>query len=136
MLFCEYHFWEGPMSIHFVGEGALQQRLYRGLRAAILDGRLPPRARLPSTRSVAGEMRVSRNVVVAAFARLRGEGYIEGHVGSGTYVSATLPDPAIAPWHSPTPPPTRRLEVRLSQHAREVLSLHDGRIGAEPSMEA
>jgi DNA-binding transcriptional MocR family regulator len=87
------------MLIHFEGDGALYQRLYRGLRAAILDGRLPPRVRLPSTRSLASEMRVSRNVVVAAFAQLLGEGYIEGRVGSGTYVSATLPDSAVAALH-------------------------------------
>jgi GntR family transcriptional regulator/MocR family aminotransferase len=80
------------MLVRFEGEGALHQRLYRGLRAAILDGRLPPRTRLPSTRSLAREMRVSRNVVVDAFAQLSGEGYIEGRLGSGTVrASCRLP---------------------------------------------
>jgi GntR family transcriptional regulator/MocR family aminotransferase len=113
----------GPMLIQFEGDGALHQRLYRGLRAAILDGRLPPRVRLPSTRSLAGEMRVSRNVVMAAFAQLLGEGYIEGRVGSGTYVAATLPDSAVTPCQNGTSTPARRIETRLSQYAREVLSL-------------
>lgn len=120
------------MLIRFEGDGALHQRLYRGLRAAILDGRLPPRVRLPSTRLLASEMQVSRNVVVAAFAQLFSEGYIEGRVGSGTYVSATLPDPAIASWHRGASIPTRRLEARLSQHAREVLSLRPLPAPGEP----
>jgi GntR family transcriptional regulator/MocR family aminotransferase len=120
------------MLIHFEGDGALHQRLYHGLRAAILDGRLPPCAQLPSTRSLASEMRVSRNAVVAAFAQLRDEGYIEGRVGSGTYVSATLPDPAIASWHGCAAMPARRLETRLSQHARDVLSLRPLPAPGEP----
>ena len=104
----------GPMLIQFEGDGALHQRLYRGLRAAILDGRLPPRVRLPSTRSLAGEMRVSRNVVMAAFAQLLGEGYIEGRVGSGTYVAATLPDSAVTPCQNGTSTPARRIETSAS----------------------
>lgn len=120
------------MLIRFLGEGALKQRLYRGLRAAILDGRLPSRVRLPSSRTLASEMRVSRNVVVAAYAQLLGEGYIEGRLGSGTYVSATLPDPAITPWYSSTPTPTRRLELRLSQHACEALALRPPPVPGQP----
>jgi GntR family transcriptional regulator/MocR family aminotransferase len=112
------------MLVRLEGEGALHQRLYRGLRAAILDGRLAPCTRLPSTRALAREMRVSRNVVVDAFEQLSGEGYIEGRIGSGTYVAETLPELAVASAHSRgvTPPPRR--DLRLSQHARDVLSLH------------
>lgn len=112
------------MLVQLEGEGALHQRLYRGLRAAILDGRLAPCTRLPSTRALAHEMRVSRNVVVGAFEQLSGEGYIEGRIGSGTYVAETLPELAVASAHGRgvTPPP--RHELRLSQHARDVLSLH------------
>jgi GntR family transcriptional regulator / MocR family aminotransferase len=112
------------MLIRLEGDGVLHQRMYRGLVAAILDGRLPPSARMPSTRSLASELRVSRTVVLAAFAQLRSEGYIEGRVGSGTYVSRTLPDLGIAPRDrgASTAPP-RQLECTLSQHARDVLSL-------------
>jgi GntR family transcriptional regulator/MocR family aminotransferase len=97
--------------------------LYRGLRAAIVEGRLPPSARLPSTRALAREMRVSRNVVVDAFEQLSGEGYIEGRIGSGTYVAATLPQSAVAQAHDRRPLSMQRPELRLSQHARDVLSL-------------
>jgi GntR family transcriptional regulator/MocR family aminotransferase len=112
------------MLVHLEGDGALHQRLYRGLRAAILDGRLPPCGRLPSTRALAREMRVSRKAVVDAFEQLSGEGYIEGRIGSGTYVSATLPQLAVASAHGRHSTPAPRREPRLSQHARQVLSLH------------
>ncbi|QIN85306.1 aminotransferase class I/II-fold pyridoxal phosphate-dependent enzyme [Rubrobacter tropicus] len=62
------------------------------MRAEILAGRLPARARLPSTRAVAAELGVSRTTVVAAFDQLLAEGYLEGRAGSGTYVAPSLPD--------------------------------------------
>lgn len=68
----------------------LHRQLYQGLRAAILRGRLAPGVRLPSTRDLARELRVSRNTVVNAFEQLLAEGYLCGRVGSGTYVSEAL----------------------------------------------
>lgn len=66
--------------------------LYGALRAAILDGQLRPGARLPSTRDLAVQYHLARGTIVAAFAQLTAEGYVDGTVGSGTYVSAVLPD--------------------------------------------
>lgn len=60
--------------------------LYDEIRLAIVEGRLPPGARLPSTRSIARQYRVARGTVVAAFDHLIAEGYIEGSVGSGSFV--------------------------------------------------
>lgn len=68
------------------------RQLYEGMRAEILSGRLPARARLPSTRAVAAEVGVSRTTVVAAFDQLLAEGYLEGKTGSGTYVAPSIPD--------------------------------------------
>lgn len=70
----------------------LHRQLYEGLRAGILSGRLPARARLPSTRTLAGELGVSRTTVVTAFDQLLDEGYLEGRTGSGTYVAGAVPD--------------------------------------------
>jgi len=50
-------------------EAPLHRQLYFGLRDAILESRLPPGARLPSTRSLASDLGVSRNTVLAACAR-------------------------------------------------------------------
>ncbi len=71
---------------------SLHQQLYTAMRDAILAQRLKAGARLPSTRTFASDLGVSRNTVVSAFDQLLAEGYIESHVGDGTYVSAKLPD--------------------------------------------
>ncbi len=70
----------------------LHRQLYDGLRMAILAGRLSAGARLPATRALAAELHVSRNTVLDAYAQLLAEGYVEGKIGSGTYVSRALPD--------------------------------------------
>src|SRR5262249_33992292 len=62
------------------------------LRRSILDGTLAAGVRLPATRGLAGELGVSRNTVLNAYEQLLAEGYLEGKVGSGTYVPRTLPD--------------------------------------------
>ena len=79
------------------GDGALHRQLYRALRSAILDGRLGPEQRLPSTRSFARELGLSRNTVLQAIDQLVAEGYAAGRVGSGTYVASELPRPAPPP---------------------------------------
>src|SRR5215470_13602918 len=66
--------------------------LYTSVRDEILAGRLRPGARLPATRDLASRYALSRGTVVTAFEQLRAEGYIDGTIGSGTYVSAVLPD--------------------------------------------
>jgi GntR family transcriptional regulator / MocR family aminotransferase len=73
----------------------LFRQLYEGLRRGILDGRLLPGVRLPGTRGLAGELGVARNTVLNAYEQLLAEGYLEGKIGSGTYVAHTLPDPPI-----------------------------------------
>jgi GntR family transcriptional regulator / MocR family aminotransferase len=70
----------------------LQGQLYRALREAILAGRLRPGTRLPPTRSLAADLRVGRNTVVAAFEQLVDEGYLDARVGSGTAVAALPPE--------------------------------------------
>jgi GntR family transcriptional regulator/MocR family aminotransferase len=68
------------------------RQIYDGYRGAILSGRLRPGERLPSSRAVAAELGISRLPVVNAFEQLLHEGYVEGRVGSGTYVKDSIPD--------------------------------------------
>ena len=70
----------------------LYRQLYDGFRSAILEGRLRPGQRIPSTRVLAAEIRVSRFPVLNAYAQLLAEGYLESHVGAGTVVSSSLPE--------------------------------------------
>jgi GntR family transcriptional regulator/MocR family aminotransferase len=66
--------------------------LYDGLRSLILESRLKPGHRLPSTRDLARLYSVSRGIVVAVFEQLLAEGYLTSKVGSGTVVNKTFPD--------------------------------------------
>lgn len=71
---------------------ALHRQIYDAYRAAIVDGSLRPRQRIPSTRVLASELGVSRFPVLNAYAQLLAEGYLESRVGAGTVVSSSLPD--------------------------------------------
>jgi GntR family transcriptional regulator/MocR family aminotransferase len=73
----------------------LYRQIYEGLRRAIIEGLLRPGQRLPSSRAFADDLGVSRLSVLTAFDQLRHEGYLSGRVGSGTFVSAALPDDAL-----------------------------------------
>ena len=66
----------------------LIRQVYGQFRAGILSGALAAGQRLPSTRSLAEELSVSRNVVLEAYEQLMAEGFIAGRHGSGTYVAA------------------------------------------------
>ena len=87
----------------------LHQQVYDGYRRAILRGDLQPGQKVPSSRELASEIRVSRFPVLHAYAQLLAEGYFESHVGSGTFISATLPEQVM-----PSDPHADELEVRLS----------------------
>jgi GntR family transcriptional regulator/MocR family aminotransferase len=94
----------------------LHRQLYEGLRGTILAGRLSAGTRLPATRILARELRISRNTVLNAFEQLLAEGYVEAQTGSGTYVSHVLPDDLLrvpaAPATQLPLPANRRLSRR------------------------
>lgn len=71
-------------------ERPLSSQLSLALRDLILGGALRPGQRLPASRTVAAELKVSRTTVMEAFARLQAEGLIEARVGAGSYVSGVL----------------------------------------------
>jgi len=82
-----------PLILPTPAAGAsLYRWLYEQLRVAILEGRLHPGARLPATRDLADAYRLSRTTIITAFEQLKAEGYVEGRIGSGTYVSKVLPE--------------------------------------------
>src|SRR6476646_3831624 len=98
-----------PMiAVNRKGPKALHRQIYDAYRAAIVDGRLRPGQRIPSTRVLATEIRVSRFPVLNAYAQLLAEGYFESRVGAGTVIASSLPEqltstkPARST-HAPTP---------------------------------
>ena len=65
----------------------LIQQIYQQIRELILQGKLQEGEKLPSTRALAEELAVSRNVVIEAYDQLASEGFIETNHGSGTFVA-------------------------------------------------
>ncbi|MGW7521061.1 MocR-like pyridoxine biosynthesis transcription factor PdxR [Streptomyces sp. NPDC054796] len=84
--------------------GGLADWLTGRLRLALADGRLPVGSRLPATRVLAAELRVSRGVVTEAYQRLAEAGQVEGRGRGGTVVVA-VPAPPIPPALALRPPP-------------------------------
>lgn len=115
------------------GRGTLYEQLYRGLREAILEGVWPPGSRLPATRRLASELGVSRNTVLSAYALLGSEGYAVGRIGSGTYVSSTLPEEYLlaAGARENGDAPRASAPPRLSRHGRRVARLANARGGRD-----
>ena len=60
--------------------------LVGALRAGIRDGRLPAGTVLPATRLLAGDLGVSRGLIVEAYQRLADEGLVSPRQGAGTTV--------------------------------------------------
>ncbi|MDB5818778.1 MAG: GntR family transcriptional regulator, partial [Rhizobacter sp.] len=65
----------------------LQGRLRLAVVQAILDGRLPPNAPMPSSRVLAEVLGLSRNTVTAAYLQLIDEGFLLSRPRSGVVVA-------------------------------------------------
>ncbi len=66
--------------------------LARAISDDIRRGALRAGDRLPSTRSLADQLGISRNTVVAAFAELSSQGWIVAHGAGGTVVAPEIPE--------------------------------------------
>lgn len=109
---------DGPVPLH--------TQVYQGLRDNILDGQLRPGASMPSTRDLPSLLGVSRNTVLTAYDQLQAEGFIEPRVGSGTYVSQSIPDQYLRAQRAPRPvaaaPPAEKDRPRLSARGERMIS--------------
>jgi GntR family transcriptional regulator/MocR family aminotransferase len=96
--------------------------LYAAVRGEILEGQLRPGTRLPATRDLAERYGLSRGTIVGAFEQLKSEGYVEGSVGSGTYVSKVLPDELlqVARKAGAQPAPQRKQLKKISDYGKRV----------------
>ena len=84
------------------GPGEKTVRVYRALREAIVDGRLPEGHRLPASRVLAADLGVARNSVTSAYERLVAEGHLVARTGAGTFVAPVRDEPA--PRRAPADP--------------------------------
>ncbi len=70
----------------------LHRQIYDAYRALIIGRNLQPGQQIPSTRALALDLGISRIPVLTAYSQLYAEGYFESRVGTGTFVSNSLPD--------------------------------------------
>lgn len=70
----------------------MHRQIYEKIRSAILNGEIPPKSRVPSSRLLAAQLGVSRMTIVNAYEQLFAEGYLEGRIGAGTFVAGELPE--------------------------------------------
>lgn len=70
----------------------LHLQLIWQLKNKILSGELEKGYKLPSSRTLSINIKVSRIVTIAAYEQLIAEGYLFSKIGSGTYVSNNIPD--------------------------------------------
>ncbi|MFT4267556.1 MAG: PLP-dependent aminotransferase family protein [Xenophilus sp.] len=75
-------------SLDYAGDQPLYRQVYLRYRDAILHGNLPPGARVPSIRTLASELHLSRNTVEKAYDLLIGEGFLAGNNQAGTTVAS------------------------------------------------
>src|SRR4029453_5838831 len=88
------------------------RKISEGLRSAILDGRLRPGQRIPSTRGLATDLGVSPLPVLRPYEQLLHEGYLVGRTGSGTFVSESVPDDLLRPGLANTHVPRNGIGAR------------------------
>ncbi len=99
----------------------LYRQLFDWFRAAILAGRLKPGQRVPSSRQLAAELKLSRIPVLAAYEQLYAEGYLETFTGAGTCVARAIPDESLRPKDPGKAPETKgRGARRIAKRAAAV----------------
>lgn len=76
--------------------GTLVNRVMHEVRQRIAGRALTPGAKLPSIRSFAETLSVSKSTIVEAYDRLAAEGIILSRRGSGFYVAGHLPPLSLA----------------------------------------
>jgi GntR family transcriptional regulator / MocR family aminotransferase len=98
----------------------LHQQLYRQIRDELISGSFNnSSSRLPSSRALAADLRISRFTVNLALARLHAEGYLQSRIGSGTFVAEPLPETFLS---ARTAKAEARIErpPRLSDRVRHI----------------
>jgi GntR family transcriptional regulator/MocR family aminotransferase len=96
------------------GHAPLRRQLETSLRTAIEAGYLPDGTRLPSSRSLAAQLGVSRGVVVDAYEQLIAQGFLVSRARTAPVVSAGEA-PAPAP-----PRPAATYRFRLNPTAPDL----------------
>lgn len=79
-----------PIALDPLSKSSIPVQLSEQIRNFVASGILSPGDALPSTRSLASRLGVSRGSVVTAYDQLAGEGYLTAEHGSGTVINPDL----------------------------------------------
>jgi GntR family transcriptional regulator / MocR family aminotransferase len=98
----------------------LHQQLYRQIRDELVSGSFNgSTSRLPSSRTLANDLGISRLTVNLALAKLQSEGYLESRHGSGTFIAQPLPETFLSARKQKLDRQSER-PPRLSKRVREI----------------
>jgi GntR family transcriptional regulator / MocR family aminotransferase len=104
----------------------LHEQLYRQIRDELKSGRFSDgSSRLPSSRTLATDQKISRSTVRLALSKLHAEGYLRSKPGSGTFVAELLPETFLTADQQKTYEPIQR-PFRISDRVRAI---PDARVG-------
>jgi DNA-binding GntR family transcriptional regulator len=95
----------------------LHTQIYRQVAQAIRSGAIHSNARLPSSRTLARLLQVSRNTVLSAYEQLVAYGHLRGERGAAMYVCSRMP--AEPSWFS------LRRAIRAASYPARVHTLAD-----------
>ena len=86
-----------PIALDANKGSPIYRQLYDWFQRAIASGQLKAGQRVPSTRTLATDLNISRIPVLNAFEQLQAEGYLQAFVGAGTRVASSIPQETIGP---------------------------------------
>ncbi|HEU0275043.1 MAG TPA: PLP-dependent aminotransferase family protein [Candidatus Udaeobacter sp.] len=105
----------------------LHEQLYRQVRDELVSATFNNNSsRLPSSRELAADLKVSRFTVNVAFSRLHSEGYLQSKIGSGTFVAEQLPESFLSARTVGQEPRTER-PPRLSERVKGIPDHREGK---------
>jgi GntR family transcriptional regulator/MocR family aminotransferase len=111
------------LTLHRAPQSPLHRQIYEALKAGIRGGKFRPGSRLPSTRALCADLKVSRNTVLSAYEQLLAEGYAVSRERATTVVADVVPPRTPS---ATAPPEASVAAPRLSAYAQ--------RLTREPSM--
>lgn len=91
--------WQTKIWLEEGTQGTFHGRLLNQLLKDIHEGRLPPGAKLPGSRTLASQLKVNRKTVQGVYHELEAQGWLMTKPGSGTFVSDVLPEQALSQSH-------------------------------------
>lgn len=109
-------------SLQADSDEVLYRQLYLRFKDAIINGSYPPGSRVPSIRTMAQQLNVSRNTVEMAYDLLVGEGLFISNGQAGTSVARQLPRRPIGQQEEPHPAsaPSRMLPFQIGVPAQDA----------------